>query len=252
MRRDPKTGRFLPNPDKVKAPKKPRKKAPKKVPPRRVKGKFVKAEDSLTWHGGKVRKDYILRDRFDPIRETLDSQSEEFGAIPSESILELFAQLSSNKAFALMVTFLRMPGYVSEDTAELLPIPQYCVYVGAGLEFITKIAGWINDGFVIGNIEASELLDSDYLPQHSHPIWSGDSVQSIDGTIIGSGFRVQISGPNKADPYDRKPKRKRKRNYKREKMLAKIRAAERGKKVNKGNRKAQRDRAKERKKAAKQ
>lgn len=252
-KRDPKTGRFVSS---GKAKKKTAKKKSKPLPQRREKGKFA-APENLFKFGDKYREEFILRERWDPIKEQVEQDyKENNGAEPAE-FLETFSNLSDNAAHALLILFVQFPKY-NQDESDGLAF--YATFLGPGLELIRKVNSWISDGAVIGSIESRKLSDQAWIPEKPRPFYNNETVQTESGDLTGAGERTnQNSKTRRMDEFDTRKKRKkpRKRDRKREKDLLKARRDEAIKKGlpppkrNKGNVKEQKRRWREKQKAKK-
>lgn len=240
-KRDPKTGKFISS----KKTKKPKSKQPTTSVRFRKNGKFAKQIDVLEFKGGNLRKDYIVLDRFDSIKDIV-KQNHPPGISP-EKVLETFAKLSGFQSTVLNVTFLYMPGYAIDDDDSDLFDETDAVFIGTGDKFITQITNWLMEGYIVKSFTVNDLPEGAFEPTNTHPIWAGDVIETVNGPISGTGYRSNSNTKKpKIDYRERKPKRK--RNYKRERERRKIKDKELGRKRNKGNVKEQKKRARERKK----
>lgn len=280
--RDPKTGWFLPNPDSP-APKRKRKSKPKKTVVRGPGGRFMSFQESLAWEGGDIRKNYIIRSRFEPLIPVLQAAHDEYGAISPDELLDVWSHLSGNHPSVLKCVVLYFPSYAqpgepTEKDANF-SIPKAMSFIGLGMQLITDTYIKIRDGWIFSQMEPHRLRADSYLPERPHPLWEKDEVTLESGeTIKGDGVRNLDTEKRakRGDPYDRKPKKKRDRrkevarrkaldalrftpaqiadkkkaDRKRWRENAKAKAKAAGKKPNKGNVKEQRKRRKQRQRSS--
>ncbi len=242
----------------------------KKKQPRKIRGKggkYTTFANSLDWHGGGARKAVIMS-RWNNVKDLLDGNSPP--GMSADGMLVVFSGLSKDASFVIHVTFLFMPKYGGTLAGDHSPTmeetePREAVLIGYGMDLITKISGWINTGYIIESIEWSELTADAFKPVDTKtlPLWQGDSVETIDGTVYGVGDpndhrfqgmrRKKMNQPTqKRSPEEIRRKNKRAREMFKLKQQAHFQATGEKLKRNKGNVAEQRKRARLRKKQKEQ